>query len=41
MTTTGRPGSLDEVADLILYAVSDRAGFISGAALVIDRAASA
>jgi NAD(P)-dependent dehydrogenase (short-subunit alcohol dehydrogenase family) len=41
MTTTGRAGRPDEVGDLILYLVSERASFISGAAIVIDRAASA
>ena len=41
MITTGRPGRPEEIADLILYLVSDRASFISGAALVIDRGASA
>jgi NAD(P)-dependent dehydrogenase (short-subunit alcohol dehydrogenase family) len=41
MMTTGRPGRPEEIADLILYLVSDRASFISGAAIVIDRAASA
>lgn len=39
--TTGRPGRPEEVADLILYLVSDRASFISGASIVVDRAASA
>jgi 3(or 17)beta-hydroxysteroid dehydrogenase len=41
MMTTGRPGRPDEVADLILYLASDRASFVSGASIVIDRAASA
>jgi NAD(P)-dependent dehydrogenase (short-subunit alcohol dehydrogenase family) len=41
MMTTGRPGRPEEVADLILYLASDRASFISGASIVIDRAASA
>jgi NAD(P)-dependent dehydrogenase (short-subunit alcohol dehydrogenase family) len=41
MTTTGRAGRPDEVGDLILYLASERASFISGAAIVIDRAASA
>ncbi len=41
MTTTGRPGRPNEVADLIVYLASDRASYISGAAIVIDRAASA
>jgi NAD(P)-dependent dehydrogenase (short-subunit alcohol dehydrogenase family) len=39
--TTGRPGRPEEIADLILYLVSDRASFISGASIVADRAASA
>ena len=41
MITTGRSGRPEEVADLILYLASDRASFISGASIVIDRAASA
>ncbi len=41
MMTTGRPGRPEEVADLILYLASDRASFVSGASIVIDRAASA
>lgn len=41
MITTGRPGRPEEVADLILYLVSDRASFVSGSMIVIDRAASA
>ena len=39
--TTGRAGRPDEVADVILFLASDRASFISGAAIVVDRAASA
>jgi NAD(P)-dependent dehydrogenase (short-subunit alcohol dehydrogenase family) len=39
--TTGRPGRPEEIADVILYLVSDRASFISGASIVVDRAASA
>ena len=39
--TSGRSGSPEEVADLILFLCSDRASYISGAAIVIDRAASA
>lgn len=39
--TTGRAGRPDEVADLILYLVSDRASYVSGASIVIDRAANA
>jgi len=39
--TTGRPGRPEEVADLILYLVSDRASYISGTAIVIDRGANA
>jgi NAD(P)-dependent dehydrogenase (short-subunit alcohol dehydrogenase family) len=39
--TTGRPGTPEEVADLILFLASDRASFISGASIVIDRAQSA
>lgn len=41
MMTTGRSGRPEEVADLIVYLVSDRASFISGTSIVIDRAASA
>lgn len=39
--TTGRAGRPEEVADLILFLASDRASFISGASINIDRAASA
>ena len=39
--TTGRAGRPDEVADLILYLVSDRASYVSGTSIVIDRAANA
>ena len=41
MVTTGRAGLPEEVADLILYLVSDRASFVSGASIVADRAHSA
>jgi NAD(P)-dependent dehydrogenase (short-subunit alcohol dehydrogenase family) len=39
--TTGRSGRPEEVADVILFLASDRASFISGASIVVDRAASA
>jgi NAD(P)-dependent dehydrogenase (short-subunit alcohol dehydrogenase family) len=39
--TTGRPGRPEEIADLILFLSSDRATFISGASITIDRAHSA
>jgi NAD(P)-dependent dehydrogenase (short-subunit alcohol dehydrogenase family) len=39
--TTGRSGRPEEVADLIVFLASDRASFISGASINIDRAASA
>jgi 3(or 17)beta-hydroxysteroid dehydrogenase len=39
--TTGRPATPEEIADLILFLSSDRARFISGAAITIDRAHSA
>jgi NAD(P)-dependent dehydrogenase (short-subunit alcohol dehydrogenase family) len=39
--TTGRPARPEEVADVILFLASDRASFISGAAITVDRAASA
>jgi NAD(P)-dependent dehydrogenase (short-subunit alcohol dehydrogenase family) len=32
----GRPGKADEVAELVVFLASDRAGFISGAAVDID-----
>lgn len=39
--TTGRMGRPEEVADLIVFLASDRASYISGASIVIDRAANA
>ena len=39
--TTGRPAKAEEIADLILFLSSDRASFISGASITIDRAHSA
>jgi NAD(P)-dependent dehydrogenase (short-subunit alcohol dehydrogenase family) len=39
--TTGRAARAEEVADVILFLASDRASFISGAAITVDRAASA
>jgi NAD(P)-dependent dehydrogenase (short-subunit alcohol dehydrogenase family) len=39
--TTGRAGRPEEVADLIVFLASDRASFIAGASINIDRAASA
>jgi NAD(P)-dependent dehydrogenase (short-subunit alcohol dehydrogenase family) len=39
--TTGRVGRPEEVADLIVFLASDRASYISGASINIDRAASA
>lgn len=39
--TMGRAGRPEEVADLVTYLSSDRASFISGAAIAIDRAKSA
>ncbi|MEY4159937.1 MAG: hypothetical protein RLZZ136_558 [Pseudomonadota bacterium] len=39
--TTGRSGRPEEVADLIVFLASERASFISGASINIDRAASA
>jgi NAD(P)-dependent dehydrogenase (short-subunit alcohol dehydrogenase family) len=39
--TTGRAARPEEVANVILFLASDRASFISGAAITVDRAASA
>lgn len=39
--TTGRPALPEEIADLVLFLCSDRASFISGASITIDRAHSA
>ena len=39
--TSGRSARPEEIADLILFLSSDRASFISGASIIIDRAASA
>jgi len=39
--TTGRVGRPEEVANLIVFLASDRASYISGASINIDRAASA
>lgn len=39
--TTGREGRPEEVADLILFLSSERASYIAGASIVIDRAANA
>jgi NAD(P)-dependent dehydrogenase (short-subunit alcohol dehydrogenase family) len=39
--TTGRAARPEEIADVILFLASDRASFISGAAITVDRAASA
>jgi len=39
--TTGRAARAEEIADVIVFLASDRASFISGAALTVDRAASA
>jgi NAD(P)-dependent dehydrogenase (short-subunit alcohol dehydrogenase family) len=39
--TTGRAGTTEEVGDLILFLASDRASYISGSSIVIDRAAKA
>ena len=39
--TTGRPARPEEIADVILFLASDRASFVSGASIVVDRAASA
>jgi NAD(P)-dependent dehydrogenase (short-subunit alcohol dehydrogenase family) len=40
-TTTGRPARPEEIANLIVFLASDRASFISGASINIDRAHSA
>jgi NAD(P)-dependent dehydrogenase (short-subunit alcohol dehydrogenase family) len=39
--TSGRPADPSEIANLILFLASDRASFISGSAVVVDRAQSA
>lgn len=39
--TTGRSARPEEIADVILFLASDRASFVSGASIVVDRAASA
>jgi NAD(P)-dependent dehydrogenase (short-subunit alcohol dehydrogenase family) len=39
--TSGRPADPGEIANLILFLASDRASFISGSAVVVDRAQSA
>jgi len=39
--TSGRPGRPGEVADLIVFLASDRSSYISGASILIDRAANA
>ncbi len=39
--TTGRSARAEEIADVILFLASDRASFVSGASIVVDRAASA
>lgn len=41
MASSGRPARPQEIADLILFLSSDRASFISGASINIDRAHSA
>jgi NAD(P)-dependent dehydrogenase (short-subunit alcohol dehydrogenase family) len=41
MSTTGRLARPEELADTVLFLVSDRASFISGAAITVDRAHSA
>lgn len=39
--TTGRAARAEEIANVILFLASDRASFISGASIAVDRAASA
>jgi NAD(P)-dependent dehydrogenase (short-subunit alcohol dehydrogenase family) len=39
--SSGRPAQPEEIANLVLFLVSDRASFISGSTLAIDRAQSA
>ena len=41
MITTDRTGRPEEVADLIVFLASDRASYIAGASIIIDRAVNA
>jgi 3alpha(or 20beta)-hydroxysteroid dehydrogenase len=36
-TPLGRPGTVDEVAPLVVFFVSDESSFISGAEIPVDR----